>query len=98
MRYRFSVTNEDRRLRFGGRGAVGVSFDPLTHTVLLDSPAVVEVRAENGLTATKVGNKLWIGISEKGVDWSRLAEDVRTAIQRLSGFRALHEHKHPEGA
>jgi hypothetical protein len=65
--YQFSVTNADRRLRFGGRGAVTISFDPLTHTVLLESPAIVEVKAENGLTATKVGNKLWMGISEKGV-------------------------------
>jgi hypothetical protein len=80
--YQFSVTSADRRLRFGGSGAVSVSFDPLTHTVLFESPAIVEVKAENGLTTTKVGNKLWIGISEKGVDWSRLAEDVRTAIQK----------------
>jgi hypothetical protein len=71
--YQFSVTNADRRLRFGASGAVTVSFDPLTHTVLFESPAVVEVRAENGLTATKVGNELWIGISDKGVTENKLA-------------------------
>jgi hypothetical protein len=71
--YQFSVTNADRRLRFGGRGAVTVSFDPLTHTVFFESPAIVEVRAENGLTATKVGNKLWMGISDKGVTENKLA-------------------------
>jgi hypothetical protein len=81
--YQFSVTNADRRLRFGGRGAVTVLFDPTTHSIIVEVPvAITQIHAENGLTASRVGTEVWIGITDGGVTFPKLAKEVRESIYK----------------
>jgi hypothetical protein len=81
--YQFSVTNADRRLRFGGRGAATILFDSATHSIIVEVPvAITQIHAENGLTASRVRTEVWMGIADGGVTSSKLAKEVRESISK----------------